>query len=54
MEKLCSKFSKLHVSDGHVFTVKDDVQKIKDAFFTGESYCTVVTSKNINVLNCLC
>jgi len=34
MEKLCSKFSKLHVSDGHVFTVKDDVQKIKDAFFT--------------------
>ena len=36
MEKLLSKFQKMHISKGTLFTIKDGVQRIKDSFFKGK------------------
>ena len=35
---MLSKFQQMHVSKGHLLTVRGDVQKIKDAFFTGKPH----------------
>ena len=46
MEHLCSKFEKLHLSQGvfPVLSVKDQVQKIRDFFFVGKLYQEIMIS----------
>lgn len=36
MDAMVAKFYRLRVSKGHLLTVKDDAQKIRDAFFHGK------------------
>ena len=47
-EAMISKFTELHVSKGHLLTVKGDAQKIKDTFFAGNPTHTVVNKKLIS------
>ena len=37
MDAMVAKFGRLHVSKGHLLTLKDEAQKIRDAFFRGKS-----------------
>lgn len=39
MDAMVAKFDRLRVSKGHLLTVKDDAQKIRDAFFHGKPTC---------------
>lgn len=39
MDVMVAKFDRLRVSKGHLLTVKDDAQKIRDAFFHGKPTC---------------
>lgn len=39
MDAMVAKFVRLRVSKGHLLTVKDDAQKIRDAFFHGKPTC---------------
>ena len=36
MNAMVARFDRLRVSKGHLLTVKDDAQKIRDAFFHGK------------------
>ena len=39
MNAMVDRFDRLRVSKGHLLTVKDDAQKIRDAFFHGKPTC---------------
>lgn len=38
MKDLTNRFEKMNLPKGHLLTIKDDVQKIRDAFFSGKAY----------------